>query len=371
MKKLLEIGKVLTVTVFGVLFLFILTEGLLSILLLAGDVADEVGEGLADSGYTRFDANLGWSSTPGALVDDMYADGIGVSINSQGFRGTKEYTKEVPQGRVRAICSGDSFTFGYGVNDSETWCEELARLDHRIEPVNMGQSGYGIGQAYLWYNQDSHILDHDILIFAFITDDFRRLTQKKFLNYSKPVVVLEENRLAVENTPVPSFSFNFNFITKNIQSIMQLRTLQFIRSIRGSNLDVEEDAKMSFKDYVPTAVKIIEELKDKSRREGRAMMVVYMPSEEDYRTNATKGLRDYLSKRLSSTGIDFLDLVGEFDKMPLPASKKVFIQEGVLKNKGGEGHLTVLGNRYVGQYIYNSLKEVPEVKDMLSQRAGN
>ena len=44
-------------------------------------------------------------------------------------------------------------------------------LDPRFESVNMRQGGYGLDQAYLWYQRDGTRLAHDVHIFAFIFDD--------------------------------------------------------------------------------------------------------------------------------------------------------------------------------------------------------
>lgn len=56
----------------------------------------------------------------------------------------------------------------------------------------MGRAGYGIDQAYLWYPRDGMRLEHDALIFAFISEDFRRAALPSCKGYPK-------RRLRVQN----------------------------------------------------------------------------------------------------------------------------------------------------------------------------
>ena len=59
------------------------------------------------------------------------------TVNSLGFRGP-----ELRERRVRVMTLGDSFTFGWGVNDDEPWPRVLERLlGEDVEVVNLGKSG--------------------------------------------------------------------------------------------------------------------------------------------------------------------------------------------------------------------------------------
>ena len=42
-----------------------------------------------------------------------------------------------------------------GVGNDDVWCKLLESIDNRIETVNLGQGGYGVDQAYLWYKRNS------------------------------------------------------------------------------------------------------------------------------------------------------------------------------------------------------------------------
>ena len=87
----------------------------------------------------------GWRLRPG--WHGRTRDGRTVSLNRAGFRGAG--AGEGAPGRRRVLLLGDSLTFGTGVEDSETFAAQLARLAPAIEPLNLGVSGYGTDQELL------------------------------------------------------------------------------------------------------------------------------------------------------------------------------------------------------------------------------
>src|SRR5262249_29575432 len=100
-------------------FSLLLFEGCSSIVLRTYEVLF-VDTGVIERRHTRYDELLGWENLTNLEVKDIYGPGTVLHTNSRGFRGTDEYTSEVPSGRSRAICSGDSYTFGVDVSDDDT-----------------------------------------------------------------------------------------------------------------------------------------------------------------------------------------------------------------------------------------------------------
>src|SRR5262245_42721379 len=83
--------------------------------------------------HTKYDPDLGWVNEPNVHIPDIYGPGIDLRINTQGFRNNHDFSRTVPAGKVRLICSGNSFTLGYGVGNDDTWCNRLAKLEPRLE----------------------------------------------------------------------------------------------------------------------------------------------------------------------------------------------------------------------------------------------
>jgi hypothetical protein len=204
LKKARKITLWAIFNVLSVACIMALCEGFASITLFMQEVETQP---LAERQHTQYDELLGWVNSPNLYIKDMYGPGIFVQTNSRGFRNTQDFSTNVPDQKIRLICSGDSFTFGYGVDNDHTWCNLLTLKDARLETVNMGQGGYGVDQAYLWYKRDAAQLEHQIHLFAFITSDFKRMGRDEFNGYGKPLLRIRADSLVVTNIPVPNRFF--------------------------------------------------------------------------------------------------------------------------------------------------------------------
>src|SRR5712692_3868789 len=194
------------ITALGVPFAVLaLIEGASSLLLVAFELSRPV-QVVAGRTHIDYDSLLGWANRPSLFDRDLYGPGVYLRTNAQGFRNDHPFPTAAPPGRIRLVCSGDSFTLGWGVDNDHTWCALLERKNPRLDTVNMGQSGYGADQAYLWYKRDGRPLQHDLQIFAVVLDDFVRM-RSSFFGYLKPVLVREGDTLRVANVPVPRWSY--------------------------------------------------------------------------------------------------------------------------------------------------------------------
>ena len=126
------------------ILLFALMEGCASLTMVARTLVSYRARRVTERSHTRYDSDLGWSNITNVHLADMSGPGVPLTINSQGFRGSVSFGPTPPAEKMRIVCSGDSYTLGWGVGDDETWCALLA--DRRIETVNMGQGGYGFDQ---------------------------------------------------------------------------------------------------------------------------------------------------------------------------------------------------------------------------------
>ncbi len=93
-------------------------------------------------------------------------------INDQGHRGPAAAAREAIGFRIVAL--GDSFTFGYGVEEEESWPRLLEKRigertegAGRIEVVNLGVGGYGTFQELSWLERKSEALEPDLAVLAF------------------------------------------------------------------------------------------------------------------------------------------------------------------------------------------------------------
>ena len=106
------------------------------------------------------------------------ADGcVTVTFNDLGFRDLP-FTREKKPGEFRILAVGDSFTFGSGVQDADTWPQQLeARLrDERSEPVEVINAGFATGSYHVagyvpWIQSDGVEFKPDVLVIGLCLND--------------------------------------------------------------------------------------------------------------------------------------------------------------------------------------------------------
>ena len=307
---------------------------------------------LAERRHTRYDELLGWSNTPNADIPDMYGPGIRLRINRQGFRSDREFESQVAPGRIRVICSGDSFTLGYGVANDRTWCERLSALEPRLETVNMGQGGYGLDQAYLWYRRDGGSLPHQLQILAFVSDDLPRVSAAAFSGYPKPRLMVNGTELAVTGVPVPGPANPQ--LRRLLERAQELRTAALLGAVRRiAGLAPAEVEDLSFTETQRVIAKLLADLKRLNEQRSSRLILVYLPTELDLRQPDTDWVPP-VAREAASLGIPFLDLTDDFTAVADRAS--LFIKKGELDYPGAEEHYTVAGNELVAQAINGKIR---------------
>jgi hypothetical protein len=358
-----RVGRVIAFTA-GCLVVLALFEGSSSLLLLAKALRDDAPGALAERRHTQYDPDLGWVHTPGLRLPDFYGPGRSLTINSQGFRGERDIPARVPPGRLRIVCSGDSFTLGYGVGDDETWCAQLAARDPRFESVNMGQGGYGIGQAYLWYARDGLRLEHQVHVFAFITADFARMLSERFQGYGKPVFRVREDELVTENLPVPRASYVVPWLVSRREALEELRSLQLLRSLL-KRLRPPPAPDASHEDLPRVASRIFSALQRLNAQKGSELVLAYLPVRGEYRGALDERLPRFVRKAARARGIAYVDLIEELGKLPLQEVRKLYIEKQEGGFPGAEGHLSARGNEWVAALLHERIAQLPSVQRRL------
>ncbi len=126
--------------------------------------------------YTA-DTELGFRMTPsetGILESPEFR--VDVQTNGMGLRDQDLPAKEATEFRLLVL--GDSFTFGFGVEERDTFAR---RIQHRIRAtgrkefrvINGGVVGYGTKQEQIWFDQIADAIEPDAVILGFfVGNDF-------------------------------------------------------------------------------------------------------------------------------------------------------------------------------------------------------
>ena len=338
------------------LIVLCLVEGFASLVSVAGAVATRAQRPLAERAHTRYDAELGWVSESNVALVDLYGPGASLHTNAQGFRGARDVAPAVAPGMLRIVCSGDSFALGYGVGDDDTWCQQLAVLAPGIEAVNMGQGGYGIDQAYLWFLRDGAPLEHHVHLFTFIGEDFVRMGATSFFGYGKPRLALDGERLVVENVPVPRAPYWLPWLAHNARLADHLRSVQIGRALLGRARGPAPAERVSDEEIGRLAAAVFTELTALHRAAGRQLVLVHLPMQEELRDESADSLRAFVARRAQSLGVPFLDGTAALREVPPEEVEDLYLQPGTLDFPAAAGHFSVRGNRWAAQWILAELR---------------
>ena len=134
---------------------------------------------LVDRGLARFaPAAAGLVLPPGTVVRYETTEfSFEVASNALGFRGPL-LAEEPPAGKdapVRIVAVGDSFTYGWGVAEDETWPAVLERLlcaaGHQVEVANLGQGGVATAEYAATCERALPVLGPELVVIGVLQAD--------------------------------------------------------------------------------------------------------------------------------------------------------------------------------------------------------
>ena len=178
-------------------------------LILGDSFSPDVVTEIPLQGCVEFDLELGWSNPPNFRARtvipsiDLPLFESEITINSRGMR-DREHALEKRDGVLRIAVLGDSFTWGWGVDDGECWSDLLERrFGPDVEFLNFGVPGFSTDQQLLQFERDAVHFEPDLVLLCFILNDVEG-NEADFLNgFGKPRYVRDaEGNWSFENLPV-------------------------------------------------------------------------------------------------------------------------------------------------------------------------
>ena len=155
------------------------------------------GERFAFSPY-RPDGRLGFTLRPEVSVRHADRDfSVSVAVNTLGMR-SPERGASKPAGTARILLLGDSFAFGWGVEQDETFGARLERLlTDRVGPVEVlpaAVPGWSTDQHSIYLRTSGWALRPDLILLATGENDLAELSLNR--------LTLDEDRLPVRVEPM-------------------------------------------------------------------------------------------------------------------------------------------------------------------------
>ena len=347
-KRRLFLRLLASIAASAVLFLAVL--GLTDLVLAWRDSGSEPG--LAEESHCEYDPELGWVNKKSTRIPDLYGPGRTLTTNAQGFRAREDHAQAIPDGRYRIVCLGDSFTLGYGVDDTACYPAQLEALEPAIQAVNMGQGGYGVDQCYLWYRRDGAALDADLLLLAFIAPDFERMCTARFQGeYPKPLLTVDGGALQLPDRPLPRDWENARGSRRFRRFLGALALGDFVeRWNRRSGSDTAPADPFPCRDV---AELVLADLARMARERGQGLALVHLPlrgtsTPSDPLAQQTVELITWLAPRADSLGVPLIDLAADFAALPPGQRDACWLEDG---------HLNPFGNRWVAERLLAHLRE--------------
>lgn len=158
---------------------------------------------LAD--FWRHDPVYGWSHRAGHTGKfSSHGFDTSVRINTHGFRGP-ERGYEKPVGTRRVVVLGDSYVWGFGVEEAEIFTTLIEnRLGPKLQVINLGVSGYSTDQELLLYRNEGHRYSPDAVVLVVASNDVADNARSvAYVVYGKPLFDIKGEELVLTNDPVP------------------------------------------------------------------------------------------------------------------------------------------------------------------------
>ena len=157
-------------------------------------------------GFLVYHPQFGWQMAPNWSGRHVHFDfDVRYTTNAQGLRGAVWPDPAASSGRRIAVV-GDSFTFGLGVNDDETFVQRLNAVDSHNTYLNAAVAGYSTDQQFLFLKDRLASWDVDELILVvYLANDLldNELRFPLQAEMGKPVFQTGGAGIELTNVPVP------------------------------------------------------------------------------------------------------------------------------------------------------------------------
>jgi hypothetical protein len=296
------------------------------------------------------------------------------STNRYGYRGDFEQAFSPAKSRRFAVL-GDGFTFGFGVNDGDTFVDLLNRRAPREEQfLNFAVPGYATDQELLQATRalNSFRITDFVLVVHLANDLIDNMLDFPIeAGGAKPYFDLERGRLILRNQPVPDSRTGPAVRARSFATIVLAgveppgvvdRWIGNRSLTRRLGIEWPPPARLfpaQARRVAPSLdlfMALGEALRDVAARRGAKLHIVllggrsFVADPRGYAAQYQDHVRALIVARAGPAGLRVLDLAG-YLRIEDPRGQLFHPQDGPL---------TVQGNRIVAQWLGKTLRESPQ-----------
>lgn len=320
-----------------------------------------------DEGLILYDRQLGWRLNPGWFGKHTHYDfDATYKINSEGLRGDVAKLS-APGDRVYFL--GDSFTFGLGANEGETFTSQLNAQSAPNAPtyINLGVPGYAPDQQKLLLDGFGNFIagSSTVVWVVYLGNDLLDIRYPYPLQapYGKPFYQLDEEELVLRNSPVQRGGKSGRFSAMSVQSAIlgdydlypawqdllnDSSIGSRINSVLGfDEAGLEEHVRSTTAEDIRLFSAIVDSVAQTLTQSQSELVFVMMPGSGYFRNGTVPGiyqttLEAELSEALKNKGFKVFEL-GE-----TLSTRKQDVTDLYFPN---DGHLTPLGHKVVAELL--------------------
>ena len=305
----------------------------------------------------------GWAPRPGITGRQVSIEFDYIFSNTaQGLRGNNIFTQQLPAGiDHRILFLGDSFTYGNGSDNTDTFVELIhARLD-KTQVINTGANGYGQAQQLAILDTLGKALNPDLVVLMFFWNDIEDNIKDGIPTFS----ISGANRIVRTDIKVPN-SFDPLALRQASETGAKQETKPWRRTYlyklfkegargfrhrvfgsRERDIQTPEQREHAWR----ATKKLLEMIKLNTESMGAKLLVVSIP---DYELVSPNGkllgqelinisIEDQLRLTCEELGIEYFDLLSELTVRQAESTEALYFQT--------DRHLTPLGNAEVASVL--------------------
>ncbi len=319
--------------------------------------------------FSEYHPRFGWSLLPGAHVTHRTTEyDVDIVINDQGFRQQVVPPLTSNEGVDRIVVLGDSFTFGYGVQEQVRFTELLPEHLPGVEVLNMGVPATGTDQHVLFFEEAGGAdAKPDIVLLVYFLENIERTGTSRYQGYGKPQFLVAEDGTGLQLTNVPVSKPLSAVVVERRHKGLPIPLKKYLR--RNSELytllrqwfavsastALELDASDPYPEYSSDAPSwkvtrlLFKRLAEDAAQVGAQLAVVVVPEPGHLRPHIGSTHQDAVRVALDAINVPMLDLTPFFRKAQVTADEPLYFPV--------DGHWTEDGHKLVAETIGSWLIE--------------
>ncbi len=295
-------------------------------------------------GLAEFDPRLGWRLRPNLRRE-------GAQTNAAGMRANLEFPLEPAEGRRRLVLVGDSYTFGSGVHNQETFAQQLA--DRHLpgwDVLNLAVPGYGTDQQVLAFEHVGARYRPDVVVLGFFVRDYER-NLLAFRGYQKPRFRLDgRGELRLDDAALIPPEALLDQYLRGERRVGDGARLYLLEIARGRLSDLRDRRIHSGAEGWRVLARLMQRFASGARERGAEPLFVLLPGRDRIETGDDRfgELERLCAQHARGIGLAYLSLTE-----PLRELER---HERAFKPDGSGGHFSIAGNRVAAREIFEAMR---------------